>query len=225
MAAWSEILDRLHSLLGNRAGQVDDDDLLVWFNQAQRNFAIRHTASQNVEAYDGDGSTLEFDLPEDFLADYAVYWNDEEEFLEPADFKPGIRWDWDATDDTYRQHGYILWPATKLTVFHAPETGVGNLKLYYWGLYTDVAALTDTIEPPVWSHEALLFYTLALSLVPTFQDTATIRQWNQRVDSGRPVDNPLLDAFEALIKQYHETLSLWPKQVRSHYYYSGGRDT
>jgi hypothetical protein len=225
MAAWSEIKARIISLLGNRSQQVEDADLLEWFNQAQRNFAIRHTASQNVQSYDGDGSTIEFDLPADFLGDYAVFWDDEDTFLEPKDFKPGIRWDWDETDDTYRPYGYILWPVSKLTVFHAPESGTGNLKLYYWGMYSDIAGDTSVLEPPVWAHEALIFYTLALSMVPAFVDTANIRQWNQRVDSGRPVDNPLLGAFNTLMAQYHEALSTWPKQVRDQYYYSGGRDT
>ena len=85
MAAWSEIKLRLVSLLGNQAVAIEDADMLNWFNQAQRNFAIRHTASQNEQSYDGDGSTIEFDLPDDFLMAYAVYWNDEEMFLEPGD--------------------------------------------------------------------------------------------------------------------------------------------
>jgi hypothetical protein len=230
MAAWSEIKARLIVLLGNRYQQLGsnaDANLIAWWNQAQLNFAIRHTAPQAVASYDGDETTREFDLPADFLKDYAVYWNDggKEHFLEPKNFKPGIDWDLEATTDTHRPYGYILWPADKLTVFHAPEVGVGNLRLYYFGLYADVVGDTSVLEPPVWAHEALLFYTLALSLVPEFQDTAAIRQWNQRIDSGRPVDNPLLQAFDALLKQYHESLTLWPKQVRDQYYYPGGRDT
>lgn len=225
MAAWSEILDRLQSLIGkSRFAAIEEPDLLQWFNQAQRNFAIRHTAPQTVVSFDGDSSTLEFDLPADYLKTYAVYWNDENMFLEPQDFKPGTRWDWDDMDDTSRPYGFILWPANKLTVFHAPEEATGNLKLYYWGMYSDIAAPTDTLESPVWSHEALMFYTIALSLMPDMQDTAAIRQWNTRVESGRPVDNPLLQSFDKLMQTYHEALSLWPKQMRDQYYYSGGRE-
>jgi len=144
-------------------------------------------------------------------------------FLEPGSFKPGIAWDEEVEDNTTRRYGYILWPAGKVTLFRTPETGTGNIKLYYWAFYPDLVDDTDTIATPAWAEEALIFYTLALSLVPAFQATADVRQWNERVDSGRPTDNPLLQSFNALVKQYHETLSLWPKQVRDHYYYSGGR--
>jgi hypothetical protein len=225
MAAWSEIHPRLQSLIGiSRFAAIDSDDLLNWFNQAQRNFAIRHTAPQKTVEFDGDGSQVEFDLPEDFLKAYAVYWNDEEMFLEPKDYKPGIKWDWEATDDTVRPYGFNLWPANKLTVFHAPLENTGNLKLYYWGMYSDIVGDTSILEPPVWSHEALIYYTIALSLVPDMQDTATIRQWNTRVESGRPVDNPLLQSFDKIMHSYHEALSLWPRQIRDQYYHSGGRD-
>jgi hypothetical protein len=176
-----------------------------------------------VQEFDGDGSTIEFDLPADHLKTYGVFWDDKDMFLEPGDFKPGISWDWEVTESTDRPYGFIEWPAGKLTVFHAPEVGTGNLKLYYWGLYTDVVNLTDTLEPPVWALEALKFYTIALSLVPDLQNTANIRQWAQRVDSGRPVDNPLLQSFNRMVEIYHETLSIWPKQMRDQYYTSGGR--
>ncbi|MCK5307595.1 MAG: hypothetical protein KAJ73_03200 [Zetaproteobacteria bacterium] len=225
MTAWSEITARLESLIGgSRFTQIEPADLLSWFNQAQRNFAVRHTAVQKTVLFDGDGSTSEFDLPADFLKAYAVFWEDESMFLEPADFVPGIQWDWDAVDATNRPYGFILWPSDKLTVFHAPAIGTGNLRLYYWGTYSDVVSLTDILEPPVWSHEALMFYTIALSLMPDMQDTATINQWNTRVDSGRPVDNPLLQSYDKIMHSYHEALSLWPKQLRDQYYYSGGRD-
>lgn len=225
MAAWSEISPRLESLIGlSRFAAIDPENLLAWFNQAQRNFAVRHTAPQKTVLFDGDGSTVEFDLPEDFLKAYAVYWNDEEMFLEPKDYKPGIKWDWEATDDTVRPYGFNLWPVNKLTVFHAPESATGNLKLYYWGMYSDILGDTQILEPPVWAHEALMYYTIALSLVPDMQDTAAIRQWNTRVESGRPVDNPLLQSFDKIMHSYHEALSLWPKQVRDQYFYSGGRD-
>lgn len=224
MAAWSEIKGRIVSLLGNRAVAIQDTDLINWFNQAQRNFAVRHTASQNEQSFDGDGSAIEFDLPADFLMAYAVYWNDEEMFLEPGDYKPGVSWDWESSDDTNRQYGYILWPASKLTVFRAPDEDTGNLKLYYWGLYADVVGDTSILEPPIWSHEALMFYTIALSLVPDLQDTAAIKQWMTRVDAGRPVDNPLLQAFREFMSQYETSLSLWPKQVRDQYFYPEGRN-
>ena len=225
MTAWSEISARLESLIGaSRFTQIEPDDLLNWFNQAQRNFAIRHTAPKKTVSFSGDSSIREFDLPADFLKAYAVFWEDKEMFLEPGDFVPGIQWDWEAADETNRPYGFILWPSEKLTVFHAPDTGTDNLTLYYWGMFSDVAAPTDTLEPPVWSHEALMFYTIALSLIPDLQDTAAIRQWNTRVESGRPLDNPLLQSYDKLIQSYHEALSLWPKQVRDQYYYSGGRD-
>lgn len=225
MASWQEILDEIQVLMGtSRVTAIDDDDILKWFNIAQRNFAIRHTAPERVTTYNGDGSATEFDLPSDFLEVYAVYWDDEGMFLEPRDYKPGIIWDMDSADETTRPYGFIKWPADKLTLFHAPEAGTGNVTLYYWGLYSDVSGPTDTLEPPVWSHEALILYTIALSLVPDLQNTAAIRQWNQRVDSGRPVDNPLLQSFDKIMQAYHETLSLWPKQNRAIYYYSGGRN-
>lgn len=226
MTTWSEMKPRLQALIGpSRWVAVDEGDLQEWFNQAQRNFAVRHTAPQMVASFDGDGSAIEFDLPADYLGTYAVYWEDKKMFLEPSDFKPGVNWDWEASDDTVRPYGFILWPVDKLTVFHAPDTGTGNLKLYYWGMYSDIVGDTSILESPVWSHEALMFYTIALSLMPDMQDTAAIRQWNDRSDSGRPLDNPLLQSFDKFIQSYHESLSVWPRQIRTQYYYSGGRET
>ena len=72
MAAWSEIKAQLITLLGNRYTQLGsateaDAKLIAWWNQAQKNFAVRHTAPEKEQDYNGDGSARSFDLPADFL--------------------------------------------------------------------------------------------------------------------------------------------------------------
>jgi hypothetical protein len=228
MATWADLDAEMVRMLGTVLGaSIIEADRIANFNRAQQHFAAWHTAKLITTTFSGDGTTREFTLPADFLDVYAFYapFDDVGHILEPREFVPGVAWDQEADNgDTNRPHGYLEWPSGTLLSLRAPDEGTNNVYLYYFGLWPDITGTGDTVEPPVWAHEALLLYAVALHLVPALHDTAQVRQWGTDIDSGKPTDNPLIQAHDAFMARYYSILSKRSPQRRDVHFTSGGRN-
>jgi len=230
MATWAELDTRLLMLLGT-ATQSTAVQRVTFFNMAQEHFASEHTAKLQVADIEADGSEQNFELPDDYLDLYAVYSEDEEMFLEPRDFIPGVAWDNEASDDSNRPVGFLEWPYGSLYLFRAPAASTTALRVWYYGHWTEavISEDDDTAEPedvevPSWAHEALLCYAAALTYISLLSDASVLNEYKTRVDSGRPTDNPFIDAHDTLMKRYEYLLSSRTKQIRVKSYRPGGRN-
>lgn len=228
MATWAELDAELVGLLGLVLGPSSTSaDRMRNFNRAQQHFAAWHTAKALTQTYDGDGAMREFDLPADFIDFYAIYapFGETGHILEPKQMVPGVAWDQNTANEyTDRPYGYMEWPSGTLLLLRAPDAGEDNIYLYYFGYWPDITSDEDDVESPIWAHEALLLYAAALHLAPAFHDTAEVRQWNTNIDSGRPTDNPLIQAHDAFMKRYRELLASKPEQKRQVHFRTGGRN-
>jgi hypothetical protein len=226
MPTWSELDAELVDMLGD-AISSSAEERMRWFNRAQQHFAQWHTARMLDTDYAGDGVTQDFTLPSDYIQIYSVYSQDREMLLEPLDEIPGARWDTEAgSADTVRPQAYIIWPQGNLHVFHVPPTdsdGAG-LRVKYWAYWPDVTDDDDVILPPLWAHEALLTYAVARSYIPAMSDATFLNEFKTRVDSGNPVQNPMIQAHKRLLAHYEWLLKDFSRQVREPYHKTGGRD-
>ena len=223
MTTWADLDPVLESLLGN-ASQVEPEDRIDYFNMALIHFASAHTAQLLTAVFDGDGSKEDFVMSTDLLDLYAIFSEDEHMFLEPKDFLPGIAWDTESGQaSSDRPIGYIEWPMGTIHLFYPPETGVDSVKVWYFGLWTAIADNASIVEAPVWAHEPLLNYATAIGILAELSDAAVLNEYKTRVDSGKPTDNPFIQASDAWMKRYHDLLADRPKQVRAKAFRPGGR--
>lgn len=223
MTTWADIDPKLESLLGD-ASQVDATDRMDFFNMAMVHFASTHTAKLLTASFDGDGATDDFAMPTDLLDLYAVYSEDHGMFLEPKDFLPGIAWDTEAGyPSSDRPIGYIEWPMGTIHLFFPPETGTDTVKVWYFGLWLEITADDTDVEVPVWAHEPLLDYAAAIGILTELSDASVLNEYKTRVDSGKPTDNPFIQASDAWMKRYHDLLAGRPRQIREKAFRQGGR--
>lgn len=88
---------------------------------------------------------------------------------------------------------WILYPTGYIS-FSKPVATDVSYTLYYTARYTEVSmplALETVLEPPGWTAAALSYFAASVLLVPQAVSAATIRQFNTRVDSGTPEQNPM----------------------------------
>jgi hypothetical protein len=60
----------------------------------------------------------------------------------------------------------------------------------------------------------MVYYTASHCLLPRSVNSAQIRQFNQRVDSGNPEHNPLKAESEWLLQRFYAEMKLMPSYVR-----------
>jgi len=235
---WTDIVSSIEGLAGYTAN-LSEASLVSWFNKAQRHFAATHTAALRTTTFTGDGSTRSFALPADYLQIYGVFQEDADGMLEPKDLRPGTEWSLEDTDTSAassvslvpnvpRPFGYIEWPRGYLDLFIAPASG-SVVKVWYYGYWTEVVedeegVDSSVIEPPLWAHEALQLYTLAMSNIPNFSDASVLNEYKTKVDSGSPLHNPLIQAHDALMKRYRDALASFPRQERTMVFTQGSRN-
>jgi hypothetical protein len=96
-------------------------------------------------------------------------------------------------DSTEASNDWILYPTGYISFSKALVAGT-DYTFYYTARYTEVAIPLSpeaVVEPPGWTSAALSYFAASLLLVPQAVSAATIRQFNTRVDSGTPEQNPM----------------------------------
>lgn len=82
-----------------------------------------------------------------------------------------------------------------------------SVEVSYLGEYTWVSTGTDIIPGPRWLEEALLHYVVSRALSQRATSSGNISQWDTKVDSGNPEDNPLLRLAEHYMKLAESVLN------------------
>lgn len=204
---WAEARVELGRLLSDDTDVTFPVELrLDGCNAALRAFAA-HTALPSSAVLAGDGVTKAFSLPANLLAgsllylwDGAAFWQMENEVPLPADIGP-------VNDDKK----WWIWPPDTINLNEKPS---GDVDLYYYAHWPEVAGDADEITVPVWAREALLFYAAAYCLSKTATAAANIRQYNTKTDSGNPEHNPMSDRQKEFLKLYDQVIGRYSPQIQ-----------
>lgn len=112
------------------------------------------------------------------------------------------------------ERGWITYPNGFVTFTTALEKGG---KLYYSALWNvpseDVYGNIDDFEFdfPFSLYTPIMYYTAHFALLTRASQGAVIRQYNTKVDSGDPLDNPLLQVAQKLHQQFEIELKRIPE--------------
>ena len=221
---WASLDAELISLLGS-AITHDSDTRAAWINMALRHFANTHTARSLTATFNGDGSARDFVLPSDYIGIYSVYSEQEEMFFEPIPDLPGAAWDTEPDSaNSLRPYSYQEWPQGTVHLMYAPPEMVDSdaLVVRYFGFWPEYDDPAGPIQPE-WANDALLAMAVASSFVASMSDMAFLNEFRTRVDSGTPMHNPIIQAYDKMIERYNWLLSSQPVQDRSPYFVPGGR--
>jgi hypothetical protein len=69
-----------------------------------------------------------------------------------------------------------------------------QIRVYYTAYFNKPETLDDLdfeLETPRYSFAGILYWTCAHCVIPFSTSAAQVRNWNQKIDSGKPTDNPL----------------------------------
>ncbi len=221
---WATLDAELVTLLGS-AIVHDSDARATWINMGLRHFANTHTALKQTVTFDGDGETVDFDFPNDYIQIYSVYVEREEMFYEPISDIPGAAWDVEADPGaSVRPYAYQEWPEGTLHLTFAPPvySDANSLVVRYFGFYPEFDD-SDGPSQPIWANDAILSMAVANSYVASLSDMSFLHEFRSKVDSGNPMHNPIIQAYDKMIERYNWLLSSHPIQNREPTYRPGGR--
>jgi len=216
---WSEVDARLTRFLKDPENLDSEDEHLydqalridAW-NQAQRVLAQQHTPRQMSTTLSFESTRIAI-LPEDFIEVWRIYDADEQRWLRPLDNpQPGaVRYD-DNEDPVYWVWG------NQLLLEKTVSLTSTDLTMYYWGYWPEVEyeleadesyTITEgTVTVPRWAVSALEHLASALILTPGSIESARVRTWNMKIDSGIPTNNALLEASKNHLWWWNSLLSM-----------------
>ena len=198
------------------AAQYSDDDLLDGINSALIDI-VSHTARKKTIEVVLEEPTTQLETPSDWLAPgpiaiqvQGLYW----QMWTPYAYRP------DETLPTpysfsLSNNSYYEWPKGTLNfLWLVPANIKLRLQYYaYWDEMVDDAGLFTFRHR--WMLDALKWNTTSKVLLKSVVQSAGLRQWNIKVDSGEPEDNPMLKASQVFYRMYQDKLAEYPPQDRS----------
>ena len=196
---WEELNSKLDYYLSDEGDDSGDHTYtqahrIASWNWSQR-MLVWHTPRSVSMPLSVDTDERSAILPPDFLGVWRIYDSDAQRWMTPmrSPQQGSVRYD----DDELSQ--YWVWGG-KLRFERSVTINSGDIVLHYWAYWPEVEYTTDSegeivmtaneIVPPPWSILPLCHLTAANLLVPAAIQAARIRQWNIRVDSGNPLNNP-----------------------------------
>lgn len=143
-------------------------------------------------------NTTELDLPTDLYHIEGIYDLALESYLEENILSPGL--------PTASESGnmYLEYPESHVSFLAEVEDG-GTL--YYAAYWTEPELDADVIEAPAAAMPGIAFYAASYCLLPRAVSSANIRQYNMKVDSGTPEENPIMTMANHYMKRFELEMS------------------
>lgn len=116
-------------------------------------------------------------------------------------------------------NAWFLYPLGKIT-FLADLNSEEKMTVFYSAYWThvsesdeeaDLSGNTIQLEPPGIALEALSLFAASYCLLSQANQTAMIRQYDTKVDSGTPIQNPIKEMSQYLLSRYQYELDKLPK--------------
>lgn len=212
MATYDQLSQRVYRLL-NDVAQATYEDVLVYDGIAAAHDAILTWVPRLAVATvtsGSDGVTLV--LPSDLYAVQAVQRMENGEFLRKATMAAGTM----RNSDAIQVVDWIEYPTGYISL--GADVGEGEeFKLHYlalWDIPASEADLDFVITPPRYALQGMVYYAGAFCILPSGVSSAQLRQFNLRVDSGTPVDNPLKDMADQLLQRFYQEMKIMPPYTK-----------
>lgn len=184
MTTWVNFEGFVRRIIQDDIPDVNDNyiissfDLMRYFNYALDWAANRHAPLKHV-SLEIDTATRVIALPDDAHRVLAV----------------------NANGTNLEESGTYMPQYDEYSVISDTEMLIGDVgaklaEVSYLGEYVWVLVDTDVIPGPRWLEEALLHYVVSRALSQRAASSGNISQWNTKVNSGDPEDNPLLRMAE-----------------------------
>lgn len=208
MATYDSLQQRIYRLLSDPAAARYGDELIydgvVAAHEAILPWVPKFMSITVTAGSDGQTITL----PSDVYAVQALRRVENGAFIRKANMAPGTvrHTDLDQAID------WIEYPAGYLNL--SPDVDAGEEFILYYHAYWNIpASASDTsfvLEVPRCAHQGLIFYACAVALTPSSVNSASIRQFNLRIDSGTPEDNPLKAEADYMLKRFYQEMKMMP---------------
>jgi len=208
---WGTLKPRIARKLKDTGYNKYSETLLMdCINDALAAFAADHTGVATDHTVTGDGSTYEYDLPDDIVdaegaGVFAVHWEDNT-WLSEMSYWPGRAWKSQTRSTASRPRAYVLWPAGKISFTRVPDNNQ-TVTIHYVAHYPEVTGDESAITVPRWAREPLKLYAAARAIEPVALAAGDLGRWRTRDDAGHPEHNPLLRMTEYFMAQYWDKLS------------------
>ena len=197
-------------------GLLEDDDTpaenLYYGTLAALDAILPWFALRSIFDIVGDGTETVFDLPDGVYEIDGVMLSASSEFISPVVIQPGL-----VRGNVYASNwgDWLEYPHGKLWFSKAPETGE-TLNVFYRAHWTKpVDELDDSFEllVPAYLHAPISYYAAAYCLTSKAVETANVRQFGTKVDSGNPEHNPIADRVEFLHELFIAEMNRHPRQI------------
>jgi len=213
MATYGELSTRILRMLGDPKGEGYAELQLLDAIQAAMDAILPWAPKTSVTTLTGDGATVEFALPSDAYAIETVVVDATGEMLPPSIIAPGNY----IGSNTTGANSWILYPSGKVTLSKAIESD-GTYTAYYLAHWTKPTPDTndnDDLDTPETVLHALTLYASGWLLTSASIESAEVRQFGTRVDSGNPEHNPLQESSEWLFTLFLNEMKRNPRYQRA----------
>jgi len=156
---------------------------------------------------DIDGGESEYDAPDDAIGIEGIYDKTVGSFLPMM----GLR----ANKNTLvgvETNAWIDYPEG--TIAFVNILGTDGAKIYYSASWTKPVDDDDALEPPESTVTALVLFAASYCLLNKATGSANIRQFDTKVDSGQPTDNPLKDMSDFFLRRFELELQRIPTRQK-----------
>jgi hypothetical protein len=210
---WSAIDDMIQRMLDDPDGEEFTEQARIdsW-NWAQRHF-VHHTPRQQIQTglkMESDGRAVV--LPSDFYEIGRLYDPVEKQWWQQQQWQPG-----GAYDTTWESFTFTVWGG--VLYLYDDVSSDNSYELWYYAYWPDVefriessvvVVTEDKVLVPRWAESALVHLAAAFCLNPQAVQAAKTRQWNIKIDSGRPTDNSRAVQTRELLWWYNALIGAYP---------------
>jgi hypothetical protein len=214
MASLGDVVNQVRRLLGDPGGDAPlyPDELISDGVLEALKTILPWVAKESAAAYTGDGSTFEYALPSDCAEVDAVWSGAQGAFLPRAGFFPGAAWSY-GEGSALDENAWLDYPAGRL-ILAAPPANGKVIQVFYSAYWPEPADLTDTLAAPEYALPGIKYYAAAYALAPKAVSSANVRQFNTKVDSGTPVQNPMADMVKFFLARFEAEMGRCPMRPK-----------
>jgi hypothetical protein len=112
-------------------------------------------------------------------------------------------------------NAWTNYPEGKITF--ANPILASSIEVFYSAAWAKPTLEADVFEVPAIAHTAVLLFSASYCLLSESAGAARLRQYNTRVDSGNPTDNPLENLSTLLLKRYEVEIQRIPQKQKGSY--------
>jgi hypothetical protein len=212
MATYDFVQSRIYRLLNDPNGSTYSDELVYDGLLAAQEAILPWVPKKAVQTVTSGSDGYLLVLPSDLYMIQAIREVETGKFLLKGTMAPGT-----VRHDDYQTFlDWIDYPDGYVSFNYQVDEG-SEYEVYYfahWGIPSNASDITFVMEVPQYAHQGLVYYAGAHVLIPSAVNSATIRQFNLRVDSGDPEHNPLKVEADYLRSLFFTEMKLMPPYVK-----------